>query len=125
MPKPTYRLPQVILYVKDMAAEVHFYRDLLGLAVIYPENTSDYSSEMWVELDAGGFSLALHGGVDDPPGNDHELVFTVDDLMAAWLDLAKAGDYIGKVRTLETGAPIATGHDPEGHRFSIRELIKE
>ncbi len=125
MPKASYRLSQIILYVNDMATEVHFYRDLLGLAVVYPENKTDFSGEMWVELDAGGFSLALHGGVTDPPGTEHELVFTVEDIMTAWLALEEATVDIGQVRMLETDEPIATGRDPEGHRFSIREIRKD
>ena len=29
-------LHELILYVKDMEAQVKFYRDVLGLAVVYP-----------------------------------------------------------------------------------------
>ncbi|MCB2214021.1 VOC family protein [bacterium] len=125
MPRFTCRFSQVILYVNDMAAEVRFYRDRLGLPIRYPKGKTDYSKEMWVEFDGGDCSLALHGGVDDPPGIEHEIVFTVDDIMTAWLDLSEADVDIGQVRLLETNEPFATGHDPEGHRFSIRELRKE
>jgi catechol 2,3-dioxygenase-like lactoylglutathione lyase family enzyme len=126
MPRFTCRFSQVILYVKDMAAEVHFYRDRLGLPISYPQGKSDYSKEMWVEFDTGdGCSLALHGGIADPPGIEHEVVFTVDNIMTAWLELEEAEVDIGQVRLLETNEPFATGRDPEGHRFSIRELRKE
>lgn len=125
MPKSTYQLSQVILYVKDMAAEVHFYRDLLGLPIRYPKDKSDYSAEMWVEFETGECSLALHGGAADSPGIEHELVFTVDDIMTTWLALEEAEVDVGQVRMLETDEPIATGRDPEGHRFSIREVRKE
>ncbi len=125
MSKFNCRFSQVILYVKDMAAEVYFYRDRLGLPIRYPKDKADYSTEMWVEFDTGDCILALHGGIVDPPGIEHELVFTVDDIMTAWLALEEAGVDIGQVRMLETAEPIATGRDPEGHLFSIRELNKE
>jgi catechol 2,3-dioxygenase-like lactoylglutathione lyase family enzyme len=125
MPRFTCRFSQVILYINDMAAEVHFYRDQLGLSIRYPQGKSDYSKEMWVEFETGGCILALHGGIVDRPGIEQEIVFTVDDIMTAWLDLTEADVDIGPVRLLETDEPFATGHDPEGHRFSIRELRKE
>jgi catechol 2,3-dioxygenase-like lactoylglutathione lyase family enzyme len=112
---------QVILYVRDMASAVHFYRDLLGLPLQYPAGLADYSAEMWVEFDTGSCTLALHGGVSDPPGAEHELVFTVDHIQEARAALIAAGIAMEEIRPLETGAPIASGLDPNGHRFSIRE----
>lgn len=114
------QLTQIILYVQDMARAVGFYRDLLGLKVIYPQNLTDESQAMWVELDAGAFSLALHAGARKWPGDEHELIFTVTDLESARQALLKAGVEIGEIRTLEDGLPIASGVDSEGHRFSIR-----
>ena len=55
-------LTQIILYIKDMGAEVHFYHEVLGLPIRYPTGLSDYSREMWVELETGDCTLALHGG---------------------------------------------------------------
>lgn len=111
---------QIILYVKDVQSEVRFYRDVLGLAVVYPQDTADFSQEMWVELDAGGLSLALHGGAQETPDDEHELIFTVADLESARLAIHNAGIEIGEIRILEDGKPIASGIDPAGHRFSIR-----
>lgn len=52
-------------------------------------------------------------------------IFNVHDIMTAWLEFQEADVHIGQVRMLETDEPIATGRDPEGHRFSIRALRKE
>ena len=41
---------QTILYVQNMANEVHFYRDILGLKIIYPQELENYKEEMWVEF---------------------------------------------------------------------------
>jgi catechol 2,3-dioxygenase-like lactoylglutathione lyase family enzyme len=112
---------QIILYVSDMDAEVHFYRDVLGLEIVYPQVAlEDYSSEMWVEFDAGGCALALHGGADNPPAGSHEVIFKVEDLEHARQEILNAGIHIAEIRLLEDGAPIAEGVDPDGHRFAIR-----
>ena len=111
---------QIILFVKDMAGAVCFYRDLLGLEVRYPSHVADDTDEMWVELDAGACSLALHGGADEPPGKQHQIVFKVDDLEQMWQKLHDAGVDIGEIRLLEDGKPAAEAVDPEGHCFTIR-----
>jgi catechol 2,3-dioxygenase-like lactoylglutathione lyase family enzyme len=112
---------QIILFVRDMAREVHFYRDVLGLEVVYPQAPlGDYSSEMWVEFNAGGCSLALHGGAEKQREDTHEVIFKVEDLVHARQEILNAGIQIAEIRLLEDGAPIAEGVDPDGHRFAIR-----
>lgn len=111
---------QIILFVKDMAGAVRFYRDLLGLEVRYPSHLADDTDEMWVELDGGARSLALHGGADEAPGKGHQIVFKVDDLEGMWQKLHAAGVEIGEIRLLEDGKPAAKAVDPEGHCFTIR-----
>jgi len=114
------KMTQVILYVQDMARAVHFYKDLLGLKVTYPGELADAAQEMWVELDAGGCALALHGGAHTSPNDQHELVFKVADLEKARMKLLEAGIQIAEIRILEDGEPIAEGVDPDGHRFGLR-----
>lgn len=111
---------EVILYVQDMESEVRFYRDVLGLQLKYPPGLADYADQMWVEFDLGETTLALHGGVEEPPDTQHELVFWVEDVARARAEIITAGTNMAEIRTLEDGAPIANGLDPAGHRFSIR-----
>lgn len=113
-------LSQMILFVSDMANALHFYRDVLGLAVVYPANQADLSQEMWVELDAGACNLALHGGLEKKPGSEHKIVFHVESLEATRSAILNAGYEIGEIRLLEDGKPVASGIDPEGHHYSIR-----
>ncbi len=112
---------QIILYVKNMAEEVRFYRDVLGLSIRYPQDLADYSNQMWVELEVGDATLALHGGADENPQDDHEIVFTVEDIVEAREQIIEAGINMREIRSLEDGAPISEGKDPDGHRFAIRE----
>ena len=120
MPGLNCQFSQIILYVEDMAKEVHFYRYLLGLSIQYPKSQTDYAAEMWVEFDTGSCTLALHGGETEPPDDKHELIFTVDDIETARQALMDAGITMSAIRPLETGHLIAAGYDPEGHGFSIK-----
>jgi predicted enzyme related to lactoylglutathione lyase len=113
-------ISQIILFVKDMETEVRFYRDMLGLEVRFPYNIDDFSEEMWVELEAGACTLALHGGAEEMPGQQHQIVFRVDDIEKTWKKLHDAGIQIDDIRPLEDGLPAAKAVDPEGHRFTIR-----
>lgn len=111
---------QVILYVRDMVKEVWFYRDVLGLAIHYPQGLTNYSDEMWVEFALGENALALHGGAKSEPDDSHEIVFWVEDINTAWKKVLSTGIQMGEIRSLEDGALIVEGLDPDGHRFAIR-----
>jgi predicted enzyme related to lactoylglutathione lyase len=117
---PNVSISQMILFVGDMAGAVRFYRDVLGLTVSYPQGIADYSKEMWVEFDGGACSLALHGGSQEKPGAEHQIVFHVENLEETRSAILEAGFEIDEIRLLEDGAPAAKGVGPEGHRFSIR-----
>jgi len=111
---------EIILYVQDMNAEVRFYRDVLGLPLRYPKGLEDYSGEMWVEFSIGDATLALHGGADSSPQNDHEIIFMVENVARAREMIIETGTEMGEIRELEDGSPVAEGKDPDGHQFSIR-----
>lgn len=113
-------LMQIILYVKDMGSEVHFYHDILGLPIRYPAGLTAYADQMWVELETGDCGLALHGGDHGQPDTQHEIVFEVEDVEAVRQAIIGAGIEMMPTRILEDGAPIAEGTDPAGHRFAIR-----
>ncbi|MFW5713097.1 MAG: VOC family protein [Brevefilum sp.] len=120
MPLVSSHQLEIILYVQNMNSEVRFYRDVLGLPIRYPQGLEDYSDEMWVELDLGETILALHGGADELPNTQHELVFHVENVTRAREMIIAAGTKMDKMRELEDGSPIAEGRDPAGHRFAIR-----
>jgi catechol 2,3-dioxygenase-like lactoylglutathione lyase family enzyme len=113
-------LIEVILYVQDMAAQVAFYRDTLGLDVLYPQGLTDFSSEYWVTLDTGACVLALHGGGQGRLGQDTpKIVFGVDDIHNARTLLIERGLELGEVRPAAPGVWVCDGFDPEGNPISI------
>jgi len=100
-----------------------FYRDEIGLAPLQQE-----AVEGWVELDAGGTSLALHAipvelakeiTLTNPPRPREtapvKLVFVVRDLEAERARLVSLGMSMSEVRAW--GA--CDGIDPEGNVFQL------
>lgn len=111
-------LIEIILYVDDMAKAVAFYRDRLGLPVVYPKQ-ADYAGEMWVVLDTGTCRLCLHGGASGGRVNAPKIVFGVTDIEAARRELTTRGVSLSEVRTPAPGIFVCDGVDPAGNPFSI------
>lgn len=117
-------LSEIILYVADMDAQVRFYRDVLGLRIVYPADLDDYSAEFWVELDAGACRLCLHGGGQGERGRDApKFVFSVEDIEAAHRSLQERSVEVGEIRSPAPGVHVADCHDPEGNAFSIESRL--
>ena len=113
-------LMEVLLYVEDMAAQVSFYGDILGLTVREPRDVKDYGNVYWVELETGACTLALHGGGQRRFGPDApKFVFRVTDLEAAREELLQKVVPMGEIRSPAPGVQVCDGQDPEGNRFSI------
>jgi predicted enzyme related to lactoylglutathione lyase len=113
-------LIEVILYVQDMGSQVAFYRDVMGLAVLYPTGLSEYDGEMWVTFNTGSCTLALHGGGKGRLGEDTpKIVFGVPDVEVARTQLHNMGVEMGDIRSAAPGVFVCDGVDPEGNTFSI------
>ena len=119
------RLDELILYVESMRNQLGFYRDVLGLPVIEPSQSTDWDNEYWVALDADNFRLALHGGGRRRFGEDSSrFVFAVPDLDVARASLAQAGVPVGAERVPAAGIRVVAAWDPEGNGFSIEHRTR-
>ncbi|MCS6825919.1 MAG: CBS domain-containing protein [Caldilinea sp.] len=115
-------LLEVILYVQDMGAMVHFYRDRLGLQVLEPTDIEDYSAESWVVFDAGAAKLALHSGGERRLGEDVPMiVFAVVDIEAARRVLMARGVAVGEPFEAAPGVLVCHARDPEGHPIALEQ----
>jgi len=113
-------LMEVILYVQDMATQVAFYRDTLGLKVRFPTGDQNLAGESWVTLDSGACVLALHAGGQRRLGKDSpKIVFAVDDIQATRTHLMSLGLAMGDVRSPAPGVWVSDALDPEGNPLSI------
>jgi catechol 2,3-dioxygenase-like lactoylglutathione lyase family enzyme len=111
---------EVILYVRDMEAQVSFYRDVMGIPVKEPTGDQDFGELFWVELDTGSCTLALHGGGEGRFGTDApKVVFRVSDVAVSRARLLQDGVTMGDVRSPGPGIQVCDGQDPEGNKFSI------
>jgi lactoylglutathione lyase len=113
----------VILYVKDTAKAVPFYRDVLGMKVRAEEPG-------WVEIDTGSTVLALHSE-EKPPAERSGcgvVVFGVDDVQAAYESLKEKGvKFRGAPQIVcEAGDKVGKGADftdPDGNPLSIFGMV--
>jgi len=85
------KVDDVFFNVDDMAKSLAFYRDTLGIPV-------KYESDDWVELDAGNVTIALRRFGSGPEGRPElgvgegaTIVFEVDDIEAAKIELEGKG----------------------------------
>jgi catechol 2,3-dioxygenase-like lactoylglutathione lyase family enzyme len=110
---------EVILYARDMEAQVRFYRDVLGLPVGWPAGLDSYSAEHWVTFSAGRITLALHSGGAPPAGTPPRFGFKVTDIAAARAELLARGVQAGAVRSPASGVQVVDCVDPEGNGFFV------
>ena len=115
----TQGLAKIILYVKDMDKQVHFYRNMLDLPVQYPKGLDDYSKQIWVEFASGECSLTLHFDSQKELADRPKLVFAVEDIETAHKTLTERGLKLSKINSRVGNAKVADGFDPEGNPFSI------
>lgn len=111
---------QVILYVGDMETSVAFYRDVLGLRVVWPVDGS--VDAHWTVVGAAGTEIALHGGREGEVGEDAPgLSFVVRDLGSVLALVRERGGCFGDAVNPHPGVVFSVGHDPDGHVVTLKQ----
>ena len=118
-------LYQLMLMVDDMAKMVDFYRDAVGLEVVFPNDApaDGFGNESWVQLASGGANLALHGGGTRQGSGAATLSFKVEDVEAVYLNLKRQNYEIEPPVELGPGVMVAKAVDPEGNRLSFDQTV--
>ena len=122
-------LSHAIIFVRDMARSVAFYRDLLGLPV-------RFESAKWTEFETPGSTLALHLAdvpsnaaaisADAIPAGQCHLSFAVDDLDAFHQAMiAKGIPCLQPPEVEDFGGRLAGYADPDGQPFWVSESSGE
>lgn len=106
------RLNYAIKFVSDMDAAVGFYRDTLGMNLLF-------QSPFWSEFDTGETKLALHPASAENPAGSVQLGLGVEDLDRFHSDaIANGISFTSEPREVH-GSRIARFRDPEGAEISI------
>ena len=113
--------PMVIHYVKDMDRALPFYRDVIGLDVVF-------ESPGWSTFQCGGCTVALHilsAGMSEGAVAHAGLNLHVDDLAAAVEEVVAGGGEVRNVREAGGGIPVRIGviSDTEGNVFELRQYV--
>jgi catechol 2,3-dioxygenase-like lactoylglutathione lyase family enzyme len=115
-------LTEVILYVRDMQAQLAFYTEVLGLHPVHPEQLANATERYWVELATGACTLALHGGGKADIGKDApKIVFATSDIVADREAITARGGSLGAIRSPAEGVLVCDGKDPEGNAYSLEQ----
>ena len=112
------RVSAITLRVSNMQASVQFYREVLGMELLYGGEWSGFSS---LRANAGSVILNLeHGHVVPRWGR---IIFHVSDVDASWSHL-KGNGFDPKIpRDASWGERYFHVLDPDGHELSFARLL--
>ena len=106
------RLNYAIKFVSDMNAAIAFYRDTLGLPLIF-------QSPFWSEFETGGTKLALHPASEENPGGTVQLGLGTEDIDNFYAAGQAEGIAFTAPPTDMHGTRIARFRDPDGAEISV------
>jgi catechol 2,3-dioxygenase-like lactoylglutathione lyase family enzyme len=109
------RISAITLRVEDMRASVRFYRDVLGLEIIYGGEDACFSSLRTKERE--GLTLNLERG--NPVTQWGRVIFYVSDVDEFWAYLREMGFHPERPRDASWGERYFHMPDPDGHELSF------
>lgn len=116
MPIGTPRRANTILYCRRWAATVAFYREQLGLPVIF---ANDWFVEFHVNGDAYlSIADAARASIAAVEGQGITLAWQVESLEDVWSAIQSMGIAVTPIRR-RWGARVFYCSDPEGHRIEF------
>jgi predicted enzyme related to lactoylglutathione lyase len=114
------KLGLVMVVVKDMERSVAFYRDVLGLKMLFKQSN-------WSQFDAGNFIIGLHPEgeqVKVSPSTGMSMGIYVEDATRAVSELKRRGGHVAIEPRTEPFGRWALLQDPDGYNIQIIELTR-
>lgn len=114
------KLGVFMVVVKDMDRSVAFYRDVLGLKVVF-------HSPGWSTLDAGNVNVGLHSESEHlkvHPTESAQCGFYVDDIQRTVAELKSKGVRVLMPPKKEDFGWLAVFEDPDGYHFQLCQMNK-
>ena len=113
----TNELSEIVLHVQDLAVQLAFYRDFLGL----PVKTNPQGTPARAELNAGACTLVLDASLTQGiTAARTRFVFRVADLNAVRRGFLAHGMRLGPIYEPAPDWQACDGRDPEGNLFSLQ-----
>jgi catechol 2,3-dioxygenase-like lactoylglutathione lyase family enzyme len=109
------KISAVTLRVKDMKASVRFYRDVLGLEVLYGGEQAGFTSLCAKDAQSAILNLE-HGRSVTGWGR---MIFYVADVDAVWTYLREKGLLLERPQDASWGERYFHMPDPDGHELSF------
>jgi catechol 2,3-dioxygenase-like lactoylglutathione lyase family enzyme len=113
------KMSAVTLRVANMRTSVRFYRDVLGLEIIYGDEDADFSSLRTKE----GKGPILNLERSNPATQCGRLIFYISDVDAFWSYLKGKGLRLEKPQDASWGERYFHVSDPDGHELSVARPI--
>jgi catechol 2,3-dioxygenase-like lactoylglutathione lyase family enzyme len=114
------KLSAITLRVSDMKASVHFYRNALGMELLYGVEQACFSSLR--ANDSESAILNLEQG--DTVSRWGRLIFHVTDVDAFWMHLKERGFNPEIPRNASWGERYFHMLDPDGHELSFAQPLR-
>ena len=110
----TVRLNYAIKFVSEMDAAIAFYRDTLGMTLLF-------HSPFWSEFDTGETKLALHPASDENPAGTVQLGLCTPDIDGFYATGQVGGLVFTSRPTDVHGTRIARFCDPDGAEITVSQ----
>ena len=114
------KISAITLKVRDMRASVRFYKDVLGLEMLYGGEQVSFSSFRTTEHKHTILNLERGGAVIDWG----RMIFHVFDVDAVWTYLKEKGFNPERPRDAPWGERYFHMADPDGHELSFAQPLK-
>jgi predicted enzyme related to lactoylglutathione lyase len=109
-----FEIARVIIFAKDVPMTAEFYHRIFGLPYVGAPQDRDF-----IELDAGGCSIAIHRGTPaTSPGRKTKVSFRAKNVSNVRDKIKKQGVNVGKLQE-GPGFTFFDGRDPEGNQFQV------
>jgi len=109
------KISAITLTVRDMGASVRFYKDILGLKMLYGGEEASFSSFRTGGADSAILNLELGQAV----GDWGRIIFHVSDVDEVWGYLTEKGFNPERPRDAPWGERYFHMLDPDGHELSF------
>ena len=113
------KISAITIKVSDMRRLVHFYRDILGLKILYGREHAEFSS--FCPADVEQTILNLDQG--RAANNWGRIIFYVDDVDKFWAYVKEKGFNPDRPRDAQWGERYFHLHDPDGHELSFAQPL--